>query len=42
MTNNIHSVANYLAYFKKRTGSLYTRAVLELAKEAEEGVSAGQ
>ena len=54
MTNNIHSVANYLAYFKKRTGSLekavlrynpsslYTRAVLDLAKEAEEGVTAGQ
>ncbi|MDZ7715968.1 MAG: lytic murein transglycosylase [Balneolaceae bacterium] len=54
MTNNIHSVANYLAYFKKRTGSLekavlrynpsslYTRAVLDLAKEAEERISAGQ
>lgn len=47
MDNNILSVANYLAYFKKRTGSiekavyrynpssLYTQAVLDLAKEAE-------
>ncbi|MEL7834512.1 lytic murein transglycosylase [Fodinibius sp. Rm-B-1B1-1] len=46
MTNNIMSVANYLAYFKKRTGdietavlrynpsSLYTQAVLDLAKQA--------
>lgn len=47
MENNILSVANYLAYFKKRTGSvekavfrynpsdLYTSAVLDLASEAE-------
>lgn len=47
MNNNIQSVANYLAYFKKRTGSiekavfrynpsdLYTSAVMDLAKEAE-------
>ncbi|NGP77269.1 hypothetical protein G3570_11525 [Balneolaceae bacterium YR4-1] len=54
MNNNIMSVANYLAYFKERTGSLekavlrynpsslYTRAVLDLAKEAEKGFTAGQ
>ena len=47
MDNNILSVANYLSYFKKKTGSLekaiyrynpselYTRAVISLAKEAE-------
>lgn len=47
MNNNIMSVANYLSYFKERTGSikkavlrynpsdLYTRAVLDLAKAAE-------
>lgn len=47
MNNNIQSVANYLAYFKKRTGSiekavyrynpsdLYTSAVMDLAQEAE-------
>ncbi len=46
MKNNIMSVANYLAYFKERTGdietavlrynpsSLYTQAVLDLAKQA--------
>ncbi len=45
MKNNIMSVANYLAYFKERTGdietavlrynpsSLYTQAVLDLAKQ---------
>lgn len=49
MDNNIMSVANYLAYFKKRTGnirtavlrynpsSLYTDAVLDLADSAERG-----
>lgn len=54
MNNNIMSVANYLAYFKKRTGSiekavlrynpssLYTRAVLDLAEEAEKGFTSGQ
>jgi len=54
MDNNIMSVANYLAYFKKRTGSLekavlrynpsnlYTRAVLDLAKEAEKGFTVGR
>lgn len=54
MNNNIMSVANYLAYFKKRTGSiekavlrynpssLYTRAVLDLAEEAEKGFTTGQ
>lgn len=48
MDNNIMSVANYLAYFKERTGnirtavlrynpsSLYTDAVLDLAKSAEQ------
>lgn len=48
MNNNILSVANYLAYFKQRTGnietavlrynpsSLYTKAVLDLANSAEE------
>lgn len=53
MNNNIMSVANYLAYFKERTGSiekavlrynpssLYTRAVLDLAEEAEKGFAAG-
>ncbi|HKK47240.1 MAG TPA: lytic murein transglycosylase [Balneolaceae bacterium] len=47
MDNNIMSVANYLSYFKKRTGSvrkavlrynpsnLYTKAVLELANAAQ-------
>ncbi len=47
MNNNIMSVANYLAYFKERTGSLersvfrynpsqmYTDTVMDLAKEAE-------
>lgn len=46
MTNNIMSVANYLAYFKEKTGSietavlrynpsrLYTQAVLDLAQRA--------
>lgn len=46
MNNNIMSVANYLSYFKERTGdietavlrynpsSLYTQAVLDLAKQA--------
>lgn len=54
MNNNIMSVANYLSYFKKRTGSLekavlrynpsslYTRAVLDLAEEAERSFSAGR
>ena len=54
MNNNIMSVANYLAYFKERTGSLekavlrynpsslYTRAVLDLAEEAEKGFTAGK
>lgn len=54
MNNNIMSVANYLAYFKKRTGSiekavlrynpssLYTRAVLDLAEEAKKSFSAGR
>lgn len=54
MNNNIMSVANYLAYFKERTGSiekavlrynpssLYTRAVLDLAEEAEKGFATGQ
>lgn len=54
MNNNIMSVANYLAYFKERTGSiekavlrynpssLYTRAVLDLAEEAEKGFTSGQ
>jgi membrane-bound lytic murein transglycosylase B len=54
MNNNIMSVANYLAYFKERTGSiekavlrynpssLYTRAVLDLAKEAERSFGAGR
>lgn len=54
MNNNIMSVANYLAYFKERTGSiekavlrynpssLYTRAVLDLAEEAEKGFTAGR
>lgn len=54
INNNILSVANYLAYFKKRTGSiekavlrynpssLYTRAVLDLAEEAEKGFTAGR
>lgn len=54
MNNNILSVANYLAYFKKRTGSiegavlrynpssLYTKAVLDLAKEAEDIISAAK
>lgn len=48
MNNNIMSVANYLAYFVERTGSvdravfrynpseLYTSAVMALAKEAED------
>lgn len=48
MDNNIMSVANYLAYFKERTGdietavlrynpsSLYTDAVLDLAQSAEQ------
>lgn len=48
MENNIQSVANYLAYFVERTGSIekavfrynpsqmYTDAVMALAKEAEE------
>ncbi len=52
MDNNIQSVANYLAYFKERTGSLetavlrynpsslYTEAVLDLAREAEQYFSA--
>jgi membrane-bound lytic murein transglycosylase B len=47
MTNNIMSVGNYLAYFKKRTGDietavlrynpsrLYTRAVMDLAEQAQ-------
>lgn len=47
MNNNIMSVANYLSYFKKRTGdietavlrynpsSLYTQAVLDLANQAQ-------
>ncbi|WP_440998987.1 lytic murein transglycosylase [Fodinibius sp. SL11] len=47
MTNNIMSVANYLAHFKERTGdiktavlrynpsSLYTQAVLDLAEQAK-------
>jgi len=47
MENNILSVANYLSYFKKRTGSLekavysynpsklYVQAVLDLAKDAK-------
>lgn len=51
MNNNILSVANYLAYFKKRTGSiekavfrynpseLYTSAVMDLAREAENIIS---
>lgn len=54
MNNNIMSVANYLAYFKERTGSiekavlrynpssLYTRAVLDLAEEAERSFGAGR
>jgi membrane-bound lytic murein transglycosylase B len=54
MNNNIMSVANYLAYFKERTGSiekavlrynpssLYTRAVLDLAEEAEKGFTSGR
>lgn len=53
MNNNIMSVANYLSYFKKRTGSiekavlrynpssLYTRAVLDLAKEARDHSASG-
>lgn len=53
MNNNIQSVANYLAYFKKRTGSvekavyrynpssLYTELVMELAREAERIVASG-
>lgn len=48
MNNNIMSVANYLSYFKKRTGSirkavlrynpssLYTKAVLDLADAAKQ------
>lgn len=48
MNNNIMSVGNYLSYFKERTGdietavlrynpsSLYTKAVLDLAKTAEQ------
>lgn len=48
MANNIQSVANYLAYFKERTGSIersvfrynpsqmYTDAVMALAAEAEQ------
>ena len=48
MDNNILSVANYLSYFKKRTGSLekaifkynpselFVKTVLDLAKDAEE------
>lgn len=48
MNNNIMSVANYLAYFKERTGnietavlrynpsSLYTEAVLDLAQSAQQ------
>ena len=48
MDNNILSAANYLSYFKKRTGSLekailkynpnkfFVRTVLDLAKDAEE------
>lgn len=48
MNNNIMSVANYLAYFKERTGSvdravfrynpseLYTSAVMALAEEAQQ------
>jgi len=51
MKNNIFSVANYLSHFKKKTGSiersifrynpnkLYTRAVLDLAKDAEKNFS---
>lgn len=47
MNNNIMSVGNYLAYFKKRTGDietavlrynpshLYTKAVMDLAKQAQ-------
>lgn len=54
MNNNIMSVANYLAHYKKVTGSiekavlrynpssLYTRAVLDLAEEAEKGFTSGQ
>ena len=54
MNNNIMSVANYLSYFKERTGSLekavlrynpsslYTRAVLDLAQEAERSFGAGR
>lgn len=54
MNNNIMSVANYLAYFKERTGSLersvfrynpsqmYTDTVMDLAKEAEEFFSAAR
>jgi len=52
MNDNIMSVANYLSYFKKRTGSvkkavlrynpshLYTKAVLELAHDAKKQVKA--
>lgn len=51
MENNIMSVGNYLAYFMERTNSLekavfrynpsslYTQAVLDLAREAEEAVA---
>lgn len=51
MRNNILSVANYLAYFKERTGSvkkavfrynpssLYASIVMDLAEEAENSVS---
>lgn len=54
MDNNILSVANYLSYFQERTGSvetavfrynpsdLYTQAVLDLAKEAENHFSTVQ
>ncbi|MEX2600695.1 MAG: lytic murein transglycosylase [Balneolaceae bacterium] len=49
MSDNIHSVANYLAHFKKITGTidgavhrynpstLYTRTVLDMANKAESG-----
>ena len=54
MDNNIMSIGNYLAYFKERTGdietavmrynpsSLYTRAVLDLAQQAEQHYQQGR
>lgn len=54
MENNIYSVANYLAYFKKRVGdiettvrrynpsSLYVKAVLDLADVARENYTAAK